>query len=183
MKQKRQQTGRVFHNGTSWFVQYRDDVIQPDGTYKRKQVCKKLEVPYGREYRTSGSVQKFADKILSPINNGLLTPRSTMSLTEFIEKVYIPEHVEKLHAASIKQYKDIWRNHVKARVEGYTLREFRTYNGQQIMDKIAERDGLGHSSLCHARAFLSGAFKEALRKGYLEGYSGAKHEPPTQCKT
>jgi len=31
--------------------------------------------------------------------------------------------------------------------------------------------------LCHARAFLSGAFKEALRKGYLEGYSGQKHEP------
>jgi integrase len=45
------------------------------------------------------------------------------------------------------------------------------------MDKIAERDGLGHSSLCHARAFLSGSFKEALRKGYLEGYTGAKHEP------
>jgi|SRR5215472_4563539 len=154
-----------------------DDVMQSDGTIKRQQVSKKLEVDYGGEYRTKASVRKFAQQALAPINSGLLIPKSTMLLTEFIEKVYIPEHVEKLHAASIKQYKDIWRNRVKARIGGYTLREFRTFHGQQIMDKIAERDGLGHSSLCHARAFLSGAFKEALRKGYLEGYSGAKHEP------
>ena len=39
----REQKGRVFHKGPSWFVQYRDDVIQPDGTIKRVQVCKKLK--------------------------------------------------------------------------------------------------------------------------------------------
>lgn len=177
MKIKRTQRGSILHTGKSWFVRYCDDVRQPDGTLKRKLLCKKLDVEYGGDYRTRRSIQPFVDRILAPINSGVLTPLSTMPLREFTEKVFIPEHIEKLRPASIKQAKDIWRNHVKAYVDGFTLREFRTYHGQQIMDKIAERDGLGHSSLCHAKSFLSGAFKFALQKGFLEGYSGAKHEP------
>lgn len=46
--------------------------MKPDGTIKRKLVCKKLDVEYGGEHRTKKSVQSFVDEILAPVNSGKL---------------------------------------------------------------------------------------------------------------
>src|SRR6266852_2658982 len=166
----RQQKGYVFHRYSSWFVRYCDDVMQRDGTIKRKLVCKKLDVEYGGEYRTRRSIQPFVDELLAPLNSGLLNPQSTMLVTEFVDKVYLSEYVKKnLRAASVKQYKDVWENHLKPRMGKLTLRSFRTVHGEQMLAKIAEQSALGRSSLRHCKAFLSGAFKQAKRLGILEG--------------
>jgi integrase len=166
----REQKGYVFHRYGSWFVRYMDDVVQPDGTIKRKLVCKKLDVAYGGEYRTRKSVQSFVNDILAPLNSGLLNPQSTMLVTEFVDKVYIPEYVEKkLRAATLKQYRDIWNNHLKPRMGKLTLRNFRTVHGEQMLAQIAAQTKLGRSSLRHCKAFLSGTFKQAKRLGILDG--------------
>jgi integrase len=166
----REQTGQVFHKGKSWFVRYCDDVMQPDGTIRRKRVCKKLSVDFCDEYRTRKSVQSFVDEILAPVNGGLLNPQSTMPVTEFVEKVYLPEYVEKqLRAATLKQYRDVWEDHLKARMGKLTLRGFRTVHGEQLLAQIAAQTSLGRSSLKHIKAFLSGVFKQAKRLGILDG--------------
>jgi integrase len=171
----KKQKGYTFHRYSSWFVRVMDDVVQPDGTIKRKLVAKKLKVGYGGEYRTEKSVQPFVDEILAPLNAGLLNPQSTMLVIEFVDKVYLPEYVEKhLRPATQKQYKDIWNNHLKSRMGKLTLRSFRTVNGEQILAQIAEKDGLGHSSIRHCRAFLSGCFKQAKRLGILDGVNPIK---------
>jgi integrase len=162
----REQKGYVFHKGTSWFVRYWDT----DHTGKRVQKCEKLKADYGGEYRTRRSVQPFIDEILAPLNSGLLNPQSTMLVTEFVEKVYLPEYVEKnLRAATKKQYKDVWNNHLKGRMGKLTLRGFRTVHGEQMLSQIAAQAQLGRSSLRHCKAFLSGAFKQAKRLGVLDG--------------
>ncbi len=103
---RRQQSGYVFRRGKSWFVRYCDDVLQPDRTVKRKLVCKKLDVAYKNEdgtlteYRTVASVKPFAQEILAPVNAGLLNPQSTMLVADFVEKIYLPEFVEKQLRAS-----------------------------------------------------------------------------------
>jgi integrase len=166
----REQKGHVFHRYGSWFVRYREDVRQPDGTIKYVQVCKKLDVEYGGEYRTKASVKPFVQELLAPLNSGLLNPQSTMLVTEFVEQVYLPEYVEKqLRAATVKQYKDVWNNHLKPRMGKMTLRGFRTVHGEQMLAKIAAQARLGRSSLRHCKAFLSGAFKQAKRLGILDG--------------
>jgi integrase len=165
-----EQKGRVFHKGPSWFVQYRDDVLQPDGTVKRVQVCRKLDVAYGGEYKTERSVRPFVKDLLAPINSGLLNPQSTMTVAKFVDTVYLPEYVEKqLRPATRKQYKDVWKNHLKVRVGSLTLRGFRTVHGESILANIAGQAKLGRSSLRHCKAFLSGAFKQAKRLGVLDG--------------
>jgi integrase len=144
--------------------------MQPDGTIKRKLVCKKLDVPYGGNYRTLKSVQPFVAKILAPVNSGALNPASTQTVCEFVEKIYLPEYVEKnLRAATKKQYRDVWNNHLKPRMGKLTLRGFRTVHGETMLAKIAEQTGLGRSSLRHCKAFLSGVFKQAKRLGILDG--------------
>jgi integrase len=166
----REQKGYVFHEGKSWFVRYCDEVIQPDGTIRRKLVCKKLDVEYGGDYRTVKSVRDFVREILAPVNSGLLNPQSTMLISDFVERVYIPEYVTKqLRPATLKQYRDIWQNHLKSRMGGLTLRGFRTVHGESMLAQIAQKSALGRSSLRHCKAFLSGAFKQAKRLGVLDG--------------
>lgn len=173
----REQKGYVFHRYASWFVRYMDDVMQPDRTVKRKLVTKKLDVPYGEEYRTRKSVQSFVEDILAPVNRGLLNPQSTMLVTEFVDKVYLPEYVEKnLRAATQKQYSNVWENHLKPRMGNLTLRDFRTVHGEQMLQKIAEQAEIGRSSLKRCKAFLSGSFKQAKRLGILDGSNpGREH--------
>lgn len=166
----RDQKGYVFHRYKSWFVRFCDDIVQPDGTIKRKLVCRKLDVEYGGEYRTRKSVQSFVRDVLAPLNSGLLNPRSTMPVAEFVDKVYLPEYVEKrLRPASRKQYTDVWQNHLKPRIGKLTLRGFRTVHGESMLAQIAEKNALGRSSLKHCKAFLSGAFEQAKRLGIIDG--------------
>jgi integrase len=162
----RQQTGYLFHRGNSWFVRYYDT----DASGKRIQKCEKLKVAYGGEYRTRRSVQTFIYEILAPLNSGLLNPQATMTVVEFVDTIYLPEHVEKkLRPASLKQYRDVWRNHLKNRMGKLTLRGFRTVHGEQMLSDIAAKAKLGRSSLRHCKAFLSGCFKQAKRLGILDG--------------
>ena len=166
----REQRGYVFHKGKSWFLRYCDDVMQSDGSIKRKLVCKKLTVEYSGDYRTKKSVQPFVAEILAPLNSGVLNPQSTMLVSEFVEKIYLGEYVEKnLRAATKKQYRDVWENHLKPRIGKLTLRDFRTVHGERMLAQIAVQAKLGRSSLRHCKAFLSGAFKQAKRLGILDG--------------
>jgi integrase len=93
-----------------------------------------------------------------------------MPVTEFVEKVYLLEYVEKqLRAATLKQYRDVWEDHLKPRIGKLTLRGFRTVHGEQLLAQIAAQTRLGRSSLKHIKAFLSGVFKQAKRLGILDG--------------
>src|SRR6202521_2777519 len=123
----REQKGYIFHRYGSWFVRFMDNVIQPDGTFKRKLVCKKLSVPYGGNYRTKASVKEFAQEKLKPVNGGMLDARSTMLVTDFVEQVYLPQYVQKEKRASTQRgYRNTWENYLKNRLGKLTLRDFRT---------------------------------------------------------
>jgi integrase len=166
----REQKGYVFHKGQNWYVRYYDDVVQADGAVKRVQVCKKLDVEYGGDYRTEKSVRPFVADILAPLNSGLLNPQSTMLVSEFVERIYLPEFVDKqLRPSTRKQYGDTWADHLKGRMGRMTLRGFRTVHGEQMLADVARQTKLGRHSLKHIKSFLSGVFKQAKRLGILDG--------------
>src|SRR5229473_3088867 len=166
----KEQKGYVCQRYRSWFVRYRDDVLQADGAVKRVQVCKKLDVEYGGDYKTKKSVRPFIAQMLAPLNAGLLNPQSTMLVIEFVERIYLPQYVEKnLRPATRRQYLGIWKRYVKPRMGKLTLRGFRTVHGEQMLSQIAAQSQLDRSSLRHCKAFLSGAFKQAKRLGILDG--------------
>ena len=165
-----EQRGYIFHSGNNWYVRYRDNIMGPDGSVVRKQVCRKIEGVDYPAYKTKSSVRPFVTDLLAPINSGMVNAQSTTPITAFVDKIYLPEFVEKqLRPATRKQYKDVWKNHLKARVGSLTLRGFRTMHGEQILQRIAVDAHLGRSSLRHCKAFLSGVFKQAKRLGVLDG--------------
>ena len=166
----RHQKGNIFRSGRSWFFRYCDDVVQPDGSIKRKVICKKLPVACADQYRTKASVKSFADEILAPINAGKTNAQSTMRIVDFVERIYFPEYADvELRPSTRKGYRDMWRVHIKHRLEEMTLRDFRTVDGHEMLREIARDGKLGRNSLKHIKSFLSGVFKQAKRLGILDG--------------
>jgi integrase len=166
----RHQKGNIFRSGRSWFFRYCDDVVQPNGSIKRKVICKKLPVSCADQYRTKASVKSFADEILAPINAGKTNAQSTMRIVDFVERIYFPEYADlELRPSTRKGYRDMWRVHIKHRLEKMTLRDFRTVDGHEMLREIARDGKLGRNSLKHIKSFLSGVFKQAKRLGILDG--------------
>ena len=166
----RHQKGNIFRSGRAWFVRYCDDVRHHDGTIRRKVICKKLPVSFGDQYRTKASVKSFADEILAPINAGKTNAQSTMRIVDFVEQIYLPEYADvELRPSTRKGYRDMWRVHIKHRLEKMTLRGFRTVDGHKMLHEIARDGKLGRNSLKHIKSFLSGVFKQAKRLGILDG--------------
>ncbi len=150
----REQKGYVFHRGKSWFLRYCDDFLQNDGTIKRKLVCKKLPVPYGGDHRTKKDVKLFVDELLVPINAGLLNPQSTMLVSDFIERIYLPEYVTKqLRPASLKQYREVWQNHLKPRMGKLTLRRFAPSMGRPCLRRSPSKRAWDEVPFATSRRF------------------------------
>lgn len=101
--------------------------------------------------------------------NDLTSPYSTMPLVSFVEDLYLP-HVESQNRASTyKGYRDIWRNHIKPRVGEMRVRDFRTWDGERLLKRIAEESDLSRASLKHVKSVLSAIFKHAKRTGAING--------------
>ena len=112
----------------------------------------------------------FVAEILAPLNAGLLNPQSTMLISEFVERVYLPNYAEKeLRASTRKGYQVLWADYLRNRMGKMTLRDFRTVHGEQLLAEIARQRKLSRHTLKHIKSFLSGVFKQAKRLGILDG--------------
>jgi integrase len=61
----------------------------------------------------------------------------------------------------------MWKGYLKSRGE-IMLREFRTVDGERILESIAAEHQLTSTTLAHIKAFLSGIFRYAKRQGVLD---------------
>jgi len=162
----RHQKGYVYKKGSGWYVRYYDYERQQDGSIKRVQKARKI-APVCDQYRTKRAVMALAEEFMLPLNSGMDTPQSTMTLEQFVEQTYLP-HVESHKCASTyKGYKDIWKVHLKARCTALRLREFRTCDGEQLLAEIARQNDLSRNTLKRIKSLLSGIFKQARRLGVL----------------
>src|ERR1017187_9337819 len=162
------QHGTILKHHGSWALRYYDTEVQ-NGVRVRKKVFKRL-VPIGPEYPSKRSVQLLAWKILEPVNAQRLQPESSMPLCGFIENIYLPSVKESLRPSTYKDYKrDCYECHVKSRVQGIRLRDFRTVTGQKLIQDIARSNPtLGHKTLLRIKSFLSGTFRHAKAEGIID---------------
>lgn len=158
------QRGRIYRHHGSWLLQFYDDVLV-DGKRTRKRACVKL-APANKEFPTKRSVWSLAEKHLGPVNSGQLQPESAALLTDYIEDIYLPAAEKRLRPSTVKDYRDIFHQHLKKRLDDLRLRDFRTVHGQRIMADIPD---VGHARLLRIKAVLSAVFAHALRTGVLDG--------------
>lgn len=160
------QKGQLIRRGRSWLLRYWKDENQ-SGSTVRKRVCEKI-APFNDRYRTEKSVRPLVDQILGPQNEGRVSSGS-QTLQQFIELNYLPHVRAHKKPSTQKGYTDIFEDHVSKHVAGLRVQEFRTVDGQRLLDKIASETKLSHRSLIHIKSFLSGVFSFAKRTGALDG--------------
>jgi integrase len=173
-RRTKQQDGYIFRKGDFWFLRYNDNVMQPDGSIKRKQLCTKLAEMCDR-YRNKKAVKPLAQEFLAPINSGKVDAMSTMPISTFIDTVFLPQIKEEKRPSTYRNYKAIFRLHLKARLGDHDLRSFRTVDAQRLLKEVARQSltktklPLAHSTLERIKSFLSGVFKVAKRAGAFDG--------------
>jgi hypothetical protein len=165
MKGTRHQEGYLFRKGSLWLLRYYDSEFTVDGSVLRVQKTKKLAV-FGVECPNKTAARDLARDFLKSINFARRTPESAMTLIRFTEDRYLPFVKEHKRISTYHGYRNMWKRYLESRGE-VRLREFRTVDGERILESIAKDNELTSTTLAHIKALLSGIFRYAKRQGVI----------------
>jgi integrase len=160
------QQGFIYKSRGSWFLKYRDDVIE-DGRIVRKQQCKKL-APVCDRYRVEKDLHGLRDEILGPINSGKVRPESTLSVFDFGEGNWLPWARENCKPSTVAGYETLWNTYLAPYLKEISLRDFRTVNAANLFAQIHRNHKIGRTTLQHCKSRLSGIFTLARNQGALD---------------
>jgi hypothetical protein len=135
MKGTRHQEGYLYRKGSLWLLRYYDSEFSADGSVRRVQKTKKL-ANFGLECPNKTAARDRAREFLESINLARNTPESAMTLIRFTEDRYLPFVEEHKRISTFRGYRNMWRRYLKPRCD-ISLREFRTVDGERILDSIA----------------------------------------------
>jgi integrase len=171
------QKGQIFRVGKSWYGRWRRNELEaaPDGekVVVRQQHCEKL-CEYSDRYRSKKDVQPLLDGKLRPLNEGRCAPESTLAVSEYGEKFFLPYAERELKPSTVYGYKGLWRMYLKPRLAGIGLRDFRCVDATNLLADIHRQHGIGRATLRHCKALLSVIFAHAKRAGVLDGENPAQ---------
>jgi integrase len=165
MKGTRHQHGYLYRKGSLWLLRYYDSEFSPDGSVRRVQKTKKL-AKIGPECPNKTAAQDLAREFLESINLARSTPESAMTLLCFAEGRYLPFVETHKRISTVCGYRNMWKRYLKPRGD-IILRDFRTIDGERILESIAKEHDLTSTTLAHVKAFLSGIFRYAKRQDVI----------------
>jgi len=179
LKRQRQQYGNIFKARGIWYVRYFDTRVI-DGEVKRVRVAKQIAKVREKINGVLTTLPKakaraLAKPLLTKVNQLDRTPETAVSLVDFVERIYLPRMEQQKRPSTVKGYRDIWANHLKARSAGFWMREIRTCDIQRILDDIARPGVLSGNSLRHIKSQISGIFSYAKQQGYFDGENPARN--------
>ncbi len=99
----RQQQGYIWRKGQGWYGRWWEDALV-NGDVVRKQRCKKL-AEYSDRYRSQKDVRPLLDDYLRPLNTGRTKPESTLTITEYVERFYLPYAQDNCKPSTYSGYK------------------------------------------------------------------------------
>jgi integrase len=165
VRRKRQQSGSIFKARGNWYVRYFEDRVV-DGQLRHDRIAKQIGPVTTRGKRPPQKIEDEAREIVAAATVTNATPDRVLTIGEFVKRVYFP-HIEQFKRPStLRGYRDIWENHVKARCDGHWLKEVRTFHVQSWLDSIASPGTLSRK---HIKTFVSAFFKLAKQQGYYDG--------------
>jgi integrase len=165
MKGTRHQKGYLYRKGSLWLLRYYDFEFSSDGTVRRAQKTKKL-AKFGPECPSKTAARDLAREFLESINLARNAPESAMTLIRFAEDRYLPFVETHKRISTLHGYRNMWKRYLKPCGE-IMLRDFRTVDGERILESIAREHKLTSTTLAHIKAFLSGIFRYAKRQDVI----------------
>ena len=168
MARKRYQRGNIRKRGTRnpvWELQWRTDVIQPDGSIGRKRESYIL----GRVSKMNKrQAMRIAEELLRPLNLGKITPFSAITFRDFVEKHFIPNAFPTLKTPTRKRYQSTLNTHLLPAFGKQRLCDLQRLEIQTFV--IQKYDtGLSWETANHLRNLLSKIYRTAKKWGYFAG--------------
>lgn len=106
-RRRLQQNGDLFQSGGQWMLRWHEDHVTADGQFKRgwsKSVC--IGPAKGSRAFTKKEAQRLAwENHLSRLDQNNRTPQSIMTVRQFVERKFLPEHVAYKKHAGKEHYK------------------------------------------------------------------------------
>jgi hypothetical protein len=170
----RKQNGQIVRIGDRWYVRYWER-RNLSGTVERKRVTHQLGAVTTRGKNPPAGVKQEAERHMSKVNGTVMPAERILTMGDFVERVYLPWVKQNKRPSTLKGYRDVWEDHLKARCERTWLKEVRTYTVQGWLNEIG-KEGLSRNSLRHVKSIVSGIFTLAKQQDYFEG----RTHPATQ---
>jgi integrase len=111
---------------------------------------------------------------MATVNNGTIPAERILTLSDFVERVYLPWVEQHKRPSTHKGYKDIWEDHLKPLGGQEWLKNTRTYIVQGWLTEIGKTGELGRNSLRHVKSVISGIFTLAKQLDYFQGENPAR---------
>ena len=168
MARRRYQGGSLRKRGKRnpyWELQWREDYINADGSIGRRLVPWKIGAVADLTRRQA---RKLADEKLRSLNQGEYAPQSTISIADFVERLFIPNFFPTLKLSTQKRYRRTLQNHLIPAFGTARLCDLGTLDIQRfVLAKM--QSGLSWECADHYRNLLSKIFETAKKWGYHSG--------------
>lgn len=163
----RYQKGYLYEEHGAWYVRYRQRVPQEDGSSKLKHISKQLG--RSKDFSNIFAVERCRASFMQTVNQDRLSTNSRITLTAFVEGLYLPWTKEERRASTSTGHRQIWINHLRDRVGELRLREFRTVDASRMLRAVVKEKDLTKTTLQHIKSVLSTIFTCAKNEGAFDG--------------
>ena len=127
------------------------------GSIERKRVTHQLGPVTTRGKRPPADIMTEAERHMATINSGTIPADRIVTISDFVERVYLPWVEMHKRPSTVKGYRDIWEDHLKPLCGQVWLKDTRTYHVQGWLNQIAAAK-LSRNTLKHIKSVVSGNF-------------------------
>jgi integrase len=166
-KPVRYQKGSLFEDHGAWFVRYREPIKQKDGSVKFRRQTKRLGDV--ESFPRAADVEPLRVSFMQRINHDSSNGDSSMTLSEFVDCSYLPWVESERRPSTSKGYRELWENHMAARIGKMRVREVRTVDVGRMLRTIAAENDYSKNTMQHMKSVLSGIFTFAKNEGAFDG--------------
>jgi integrase len=169
MNRRAQQAGYLYEKGNAWHVRWRE-WVSSNGEVRKVNRSQKLASV--AEYPRRSEVLDLFQSFMANKNQVGFSPEATVSLVDFVERIYLPHVTEQLKPSTASSYRWQWNSLLRDRIVamGAKVRDFRTVDAERLLQTIArENPAFAHTTFARLKSLLSGIFTHALRMGIVIG--------------
>lgn len=164
MARRRFQRGCIVTRGSMRLLRYREDVLGPNGQFRRRH---RAVVLGPAEELTLREAQRLAEQILRPINAGCWRPQSMLTLRAFHSQHYEPDVLPNLKRSTQSSYRANLNQHILPALGDQRLLELSRGDVQRFVTALAGK-GLSRQSVKNISTTLSAVLTVAVEFGHLE---------------
>ena len=175
-RRRLQQKGDLFDQGGMWKLRWHEDKLGPDGRLSRGW---SRAVHIGPSMGSGKLTEKEARRLgwenfLSKLDAGVCTPHSAITLGNFVDQRFLPEHVALLKRSGRTHYQSMLKHGGHRAGVAFRLKELATASDIWKLVSSMLASSYSVQTAKHVRTVVSAIFTHAKRLGCHTGDNPAK---------